>query len=180
VVAQAARTVDPVVRDTRGDGFGEGALNSIKNRIPGLSQSLPARRDVWGAPLKREGVGPNMVSPFPSSAARNDPLANEMLRVGAKIGVLPRKAGGRDLTPQEYSDYAAAAGEGTRSALLPLITSLEYRTASPVDRLKMIDKAKDAARKAAREKVFGAGPAASPPPRGFVIEPPPTGFVLDR
>lgn len=174
-VAQAARTFDPMVRDTRGQGFADTALASIKARVPGLSQSLPVRRDVWGNALEREALGPNMVSPFQLSTARNDPLTAEMLRIGAPFGVPPRD----DMTPQQYSDFLERAGVGTRNQLLPLIGSPEYAGMSLAQQLKRVDRIKTKARKDARLGMFGRSKAVAPPP-GYVIESPPPGFVLQQ
>src|SRR5262249_8367678 len=76
-VAQLARTGDPVLRDARG------LLDSLRARIPGMSQDLAPRRTLFGAPITREGaLGPDMVSPIAVSTAKNDPVMNEMTRLG--------------------------------------------------------------------------------------------------
>jgi hypothetical protein len=182
VVAQSARTFDPTVRDVRGESVGEAALAQIKSRLPVLSETLPAKRDVWGAPIRREALGPNIVSPFPLSTAKNDALTNELLRSGAKLAPPSRTVHGATLSPQQYSDYSAAAGQATRNALLPFVGSKEYRGLSEGERLKAIAKLKTMTRKDVRERMFGAdrNKGAPPPPPGFVIDPPPPGFVLDR
>ncbi|MFD1610853.1 hypothetical protein ACFSCW_03450 [Sphingomonas tabacisoli] len=182
VVAQVARTFDPTVRDTRGESFGGGVADSIKARLPILSESLPARRDVWGNALQREALGPNMVSPFPLSTARNEPLTSAMLQSGARIAPPSRTVHGVELNPQQYSDYAGAAGQATRTALFPFVTAPEFRGLPLEAQQKGIANLKDAARKGVRERMFGADKAkgAPPPPPGFIIDPPPAGFVLDR
>jgi hypothetical protein len=178
LVAQGARTFDPVVRDTRGDSFGGSVLDQIKARVPGLSDNLPARRDVFGQAIVRDSVGPNMLSPFSLSTARNDTLAAEMLRLGARIAPPSRTVGGVTLNPQAYSDYAGAAGQATRNALLPLIGSAEYQGLPGDQRAKALARLKDSARKSVREDMFGS--AVLPPPPGFSMDPPPPGFVLDH
>jgi hypothetical protein len=48
-LSQTAQALDPVVREART------VLDGIKARIPGLSQTLLPKRDVWGEPITREG-----------------------------------------------------------------------------------------------------------------------------
>jgi hypothetical protein len=182
VVAQTARTFDDQVRDTRGSGIADTALNTIRSRVPGLSESLPVRRDLWGNPLQREALGPNMVSPFQLSTARNDPLTAAVIHSGARIAPPSRTVHGLELSPQQYSDYAGAAGQATRNALAPFVLSPAFRGLPLEAQQKGIGRLKDAARKAAREGMFGPDKVkgAPPPPPGFLIDPPPAGFVLDR
>jgi hypothetical protein len=60
-VNQLAQAIDPMERDTRGDGIVDSAWRRIKSRIPGVSRSLPARLDAWGNEVRREGgVGPDI------------------------------------------------------------------------------------------------------------------------
>lgn len=182
VVAQSARTFDDQVRDTRGSGISDTALNTIRSRVPGLSEQLPVRRDVWGVPLRREALGPNMVSPFALSTARNDPLTAAVMQSGARIAPPSRTVQGLELSPQQYSDYAGAAGQATRNALAPFVLSPAFRGLPLEAQQKGIAKLKDAARKGVRERMFGADKvkSAPPPPPGFVIDPPPARFVVGR
>lgn len=62
-VRQAAQTKDGYYRDTRGSSSGEYALNSIKNAIPGLSETLPKKVDGFGKEQERQGAISNFLDP---------------------------------------------------------------------------------------------------------------------
>jgi len=67
-VAQYARTKDPYLREART------VLDKIRERVPGLRETLPVRRDVFGAPIKLEGaLGPDILSPIYQSYAGQEP-----------------------------------------------------------------------------------------------------------
>ena len=58
VIAQGARMMDPTVRDART------IVESIQSQIPGLSKSLPPRRNIWGQAVIQDGAfGPDVMSP---------------------------------------------------------------------------------------------------------------------
>jgi hypothetical protein len=58
---QAAQTVDPVIRETRGENQ---ITDKIKANVPFLSKTLPPKLDPLGKEQRRkEGVIPNLVSP---------------------------------------------------------------------------------------------------------------------
>ena len=60
--AQGERMIDPTVRDTLT------LMDQIKSQIPGLSQTLPPRRNVWGQTVMLSGAfGPDIISPIYSS-----------------------------------------------------------------------------------------------------------------
>lgn len=58
VVAQGERLMDPTVRDART------ILDQMVSQIPGLSSSLPPRRNIWGQAVIQDGAaGPDIISP---------------------------------------------------------------------------------------------------------------------
>lgn len=151
VVAQTARVTDPVMREARGP------IDRVKSRIPGLSMTLPPKRDVWGEVITSEGgVGPDIVSPFRISTAQNDPVAAELLRLEAGIGAVPRKVGGRQLSPMEYSQYQEVAGKLLRQDLVTRIADAGWAGLNDEQRGKAVDDAKARTRKEARGLLFVA------------------------
>ncbi|MGF7152229.1 hypothetical protein FHS96_005898 [Sphingomonas zeicaulis] len=88
IVAFGTRTIDPVQRDTLTP------LDYIKARIPGLSGTLPARRDVFGRPVELEGALVLTSSRRSRRRPRNDPLVREMLDINARFGKMPRRLRG--------------------------------------------------------------------------------------
>jgi endonuclease YncB( thermonuclease family) len=149
IVAQTARVADPVLREARGP------IDRVKSRIPGLSMSLPPKRNVWGEVITSEGgVGPDIVSPFRISTAKNDPIAAELLRLEAGIGAVPRKVAGRQLSPMEYSQFQEVAGKLLRQDLTSRISDAGWPGLSDEERAKAVDDAKAKARKEARGLLF--------------------------
>lgn len=178
IIAQTARTLDPVARKTNSP------LDAIKARIPGLSNSLMPMRNVWGQEIRSEGgLGPDFVSPIWTKTAKNDPLDAEMLAIGAVFGPLPRKVGGRDLSDTEYDQYQSLAGSMTEAEIRKAMMRPGWSRMSVDDRADEAEKIKTNVRKSARELLFGKlerkqvyHPAADLK----ALPPPPAGFVMDR
>lgn len=148
-VAQVARTIDPTMRETPDVG------SAIQARIPGMSAGLYPKRDVWGEPIVGEGgVGPDIVSPIWTSTAKDDPISQEALRVGATVS-MPRKG---DMTPDQFDRLQATAGPLARDWLSTLIESPDYQAMGSDDRAGEIEKTIAAARKAAKANVLGGDP----------------------
>lgn len=176
-VAQVARTIDPVARQTRSP------VDAIKARVPGLSDNLMPMRDVWGNEVVRDGgLGPDIVSPIWTSTAKNDPLNSEMLDVGARFGKPDRKVGGRKLTDQEFDRYEMLAGQLTQVELRKAMAGAGWAKMSKDDRQDAAEKIKREARKAARSLLFGGFKKnAKPDPTPVLAASPlPDGFVLDQ
>jgi hypothetical protein len=182
-VSQLARMIDPTARET--DGIAE----YVQSRIPGLSDNLLPKRDVWGQPIVNEGgVGPDIVSPIWTKKDRNDPITNEVLRVDGTIS----KPQSKGLTPEQYDRLQAAVGPVARAWLGQLFASPNYRAMGREDQAEEIRKVMTAARKAGKANILtgdpmpsalpvgrrGAAPAGLPP--GFQVDGLPPGFTLDR
>lgn len=179
-VAQVARTLDPTARET------PDALSYIQSRIPGLSDNLLPKRDVWGQPIVNEGgVGPDIISPIWTSTDRKDAITEEALRVGATISPPSRTVGGEKLSGPDYDRYQQVTGQLARRWVGDVINSPEYQAMPSDDQAEAIEKAMTAARKAARAHVLGGEPLATerPTKKGrrnapAVLPPIPEGFEL--
>jgi hypothetical protein len=177
-VAQATRIADPVQRDTAEASFGrtdipligpvvDKALGSIQARVPGLSDNLPAKRDVFGAEVRNEGgIGPDIASPIWTKDAKNDPIIAELMQMSAKVGRPSRRVAGRKLTPREYEQYQAVSGQYIREDLTSLMSDADWRGMDPEQRIKAVDKIRRDAREAAREELALDAP---PLPAGFEV-----------
>ena len=134
-VAQIERMIDPTVRQTRS------MLDGIRSRIPGYSEDLPPRRNLWGEPVVLTGaLGPDIVSPFYTSPRVESPVDEEMVRLGVGVPMPARifSDGGVsvDLTDDEWDRYVVLAGNeakdpetglGLKDFLTHLITTPEYK-----------------------------------------------------
>ena len=146
-LAQATRTIDPLVRDTQGYG------DKLKSRIPGYSQTLEARPNFWGEPIIMSGgLGPDIVSPIYSSFSNNDLVSNELVRLKYSPSMPQRSIDGVRIPPDLYNRFVKRAGKLAYSILEEYVVSNpEYRK---LDKLpstqvteikKVIDKTRAAA-----------------------------------
>lgn len=147
-VAQIARTVDPTLREA------EDVLDAVKARVPGLSKSLPAKRDVWGKPITGEGgVGPDIFSPVWISTAKNDPVNNALLDQGLTVPEFQR----RDMSPADYGRFREEAGAMTYNGVADLLASPGWSALPLDDRQDAIRSLTTKARKQAKIGMFGQG-----------------------
>lgn len=121
IVKDVAMATDPTVREM------ETPLDAIQSRIPGASQNLISKRDLWGRKINREG-GPigAMINPTTTSTATNDRVDNEMVRLGLHPGMPGKKIKGVELDPKEYGTYVEKAGERSRQFVERFINSDNY------------------------------------------------------
>ena len=147
-VAGVARAMDPTLRRR------ESISEAIQARIPGLSDDLLPRRDVFGDPVDLGNWGPDFLSPFWSSQQKDDPVIGEMLRIGKGVsapGKTYTEDGERiDYSPADYDRYHEIAGRLTYNRLLGLIGSGAYRNMGDDARRKAAKKAIREARETAR------------------------------
>lgn len=166
-IAQLARVSDPVLREAREP------LDRIRSRIPGLSQSLPPRRDVVGREMRSGGgLGPDIVSPIWTSTRENNPALNALLEAGIGISKPQRKIddpknkGKRiELTPEQYDSYQMLTGEIARPQIHELTRSREWDRMPFSDRQEAVRKLMTRARREARSTLMlGEGPRPAPKP----------------
>jgi hypothetical protein len=110
-VAQLERTLSPELNAT------QGILEKIQSRIPGYSDSLPPRRNIFGEPIVLSGgLGPDIMSPIYTSTVKNDPIAEEIVKQGTLLRMPLKNIGGVDLTTHQYDDYIKFySGENNRA-----------------------------------------------------------------
>lgn len=179
-VNQMARVNDPTLREARG------TMDRIRSRVPGLSETLPARRDVFGEAVQSEGgVGPDIVSPIWTRTAKNDPTIKALLADGIGISDPDRTytSGGKriDWTPEQYSELKRRAGEFAKPRLDTLVRGPGWKALTIDDREDAVRDVMKKARAQARAAIL-VGDAATTPtlPAGFTMEaapPLPPGFT---
>ncbi len=181
VSAHAAKAIDPVARETKASSevvdifrIPEASLNVIRSRIPGLSDELPARVDVWGQDITNEmGGAESFVSPFYRRTPKNDPLAKEFLDAGASLGkprqiVSDGEGGERRLTQTEHREYQRLAGRYIRDDLATARTDPEWQDLTPGERKRVLKRITARAREDARADLGFDASAPSDLPPGFV------------
>jgi len=110
LTAQIERTVDPTLRAAYD------LMDEIKARTPGLSDSLPPRRNLYGEPIVLQGgLGWDFVSPIYSSTRKFDYVDNEIVENEVNV-TMPRRSIGTgnfsiELNADEYDRYVVLAGK---------------------------------------------------------------------
>lgn len=110
LVANIERYFDPTMRATYT------LMDEIIARTPGLSDSLPPRRNVWGEPIVLEGgLGWDFVSPIYSSTIKPGIVDSEIIDNEMNL-TMPRRLIGSgnftiELNLEEYDRYVVLAGK---------------------------------------------------------------------
>ena len=165
----AARAVrqqtDPVFREV------DSVMDAWKNTIPGLSSSLPTRRNYIGEPIANEAV--TLLSPFATSSDKDDPVLNELYRLqtqGAiKFGKQSKTIteGGKriqlngenyDALQERTSSTLEIQGRTQRQALTELMSSSKYLDASDEDQGLAVERLIRKYRRAATTEVKSTRP----------------------
>jgi len=129
-VANIERTLSPELSATYT------FLDKIKSRIPGYSDDLPPRRNIFGEPVVLEGgIGPDIMSPIYTSTAKDDPVADEMVRQQVAVGMPRRVIKNVELDAQQYDRYVLLysgieAQTSLKDQLRTMFNSREYKNAS--------------------------------------------------
>lgn len=150
-VGQFTRAMsDPVLREVRTN------IDAIRSRIPGYSQTLPPKRNVWGEPVLLDGgLGPDIVSPIYERRIIPDFTSEEAWRVKAEFSVPGIKLGGLELTPQELDGYRAETGRLAKR-LVDSLVQAPYWSAIPTPLQKdLMEREYLVAKSAARTKLLG-------------------------
>lgn len=99
-VAAVERTLSPELEATYG------IIDKLKSRIPGFSDDLPPRRNIFGEPIVLSGgLGPDIMSPIYTSKEKNDPVADEIVAQQTLLRMPRNNINGVDLSPQQYDRY---------------------------------------------------------------------------
>jgi hypothetical protein len=152
-VAQIARTNDPYLRKANG------IIDQIKSRIPGLRETLPKQRDVFGQPIKLQGgVGPDILSPVYESSETGDKVAAELLRLGVHPGAPGKTIAKHELTPKERERYSEVFGKLLRQFVKVRMSRADWRQLPDERKIELIDDAINDARKYSRQMMIAQNP----------------------
>lgn len=126
----------------------------VQAKIPGLSQELRPKRDIWGRPVVRsENPLLAFISPLAISSDKDDAVAEEIVRVRANIGGVGNKIGSIELNSEMEDLYAERAGQLARYRVERLVKGARYRRATDEDKAELIRGEFAEARKRARDIV---------------------------
>jgi hypothetical protein len=136
---------DPVIRDVRN------LMDAWQNKIPGMSASLPAKRNIFGEVIKYSpGAAPEAFGRFGEvfSPARlehitNDIVFNELLNIEYYPSMPKRTIQGVDINPEQY-EYMMAQHQlpaiNTKQRILQIIQSPEYKKSPKYFKKEMLKK----------------------------------------
>ena len=112
---------------------------------------LQPRIDIFGEPIVREGAfGPDILSPVYMSTNRNDPVANELVRLNYAPGFTRRQIRGVELEPDEYRELQQRGGKEFKRRLKRLMPNKTWPRMPDELRLDQVKKARRNAFKSAR------------------------------
>lgn len=156
ITGAAARAIDPVARDTKGDGYFDTIRKKVMAQTPGLSQTLPAKRGLFGDEVKAEGgAAERFLTPAPTRTEKDDPVAKAVYESGARFDLPKREVQGGRLSDEDYAAYQDLSGQKFIDAMKDTLADPEWLTMSRGEQRKVIEKAKNRSRKEARGELFG-------------------------
>lgn len=134
--AQLARAADPTQRRP-------GSLGDVfKSRVPGLRDEVLPVRDIWGEPLREQGLfdgtgqlaefAERALSPIDIRRPAADPASREVARLGAAPQAPARTLElAREkiaLSPEQWDAYVRDSGRAAKERVTRLVTAPGYRT----------------------------------------------------
>jgi len=144
-VSSLAQATDKTLRKTNGP------TDVIQSRIPGQSEKLMPKRDIWGQEIERQGSPTErFISPIAVSSVQNDSVDKELLRLKLAPGQPDESIKDVKLTPEEYDQYSKNAGIRAKEMVQAAIQSNEYQAMSDDDRKDELTKTINRARQIER------------------------------
>lgn len=143
---QLARAADPTLRitetapgdpnliqgiDEKTSVYLQEVLNEFRSRVPGFSEDLPLRRDLWGKEIDRAsgyGMAFDLLSPIYASVEKPDAIEEILIDNEIPVSHVGREIQGVKLTGQEYSEYARMAGELLRPQIEALFANPNFQS----------------------------------------------------
>lgn len=157
-VAAIERQVDPTVRAANG------YLDTIKARIPGYSDDLPPRRNIFGQPIVLQGgIGPDIMSPVYTSKVVKDSVIDEIVMQEVPLSMPKRVINDNELSPQQYDrlilltsgqDLRAFRGVDLKSRFSQVFSTSSYNRLSADQKQESIKEVLRDYKEAARDQLM--------------------------
>jgi hypothetical protein len=176
VLGKAARTIDPVRRDTSATNkdsvlpaFVQKAINRNLAKIPFVSKTLPAYVDAWGREQVDESLAlrlfENFFSPGYISKKETTAVEEELMRLyraNSDRSVLPSLARSSfydngtqyTLTSEQFSQFKKTQGQTAYRLLEEAVSSETYKSLSDEGKAKVVSDIYEYAREKAKEEYF--------------------------
>ena len=173
VIPNALRGIAQGLDDTErnaysSDNVWQQAVDNAKASIPGLRETLPAKTDVWGNPIKNEGGVRNFlnrnVNPGNITTYKTDAVSSEVEKISDATGnslypdrTAPRsvKVDGESisLTFEQRSMYQKAYGDAYSAAVTALMNDKNYKSMPDSMKAEILKQAKDVAAESAKDNL---------------------------
>lgn len=173
VIPNALRGIAQGLDDTErnaysSDNVWQQAVDNAKASIPGLRETLPAKTDVWGNPVKNEGGVRNFmnrnINPGNITTYKTDAVSSEIEKISDATGnslypdrTAPRsvKVDGESvsLTFEQRSIYQKAYGDAYSAAVTALMNDKNYKSMPDSMKAEILKQAKDVAVESAKDKL---------------------------
>lgn len=173
VIPNALRGIAQGLDDTErnaysSDNVWQQAVDNAKASIPGLRETLPAKTDVWGNPVKNEGGVRNFmnrnINPGNITTYKTDAVSSEIEKISDATGnslypdrTAPRsvKVDGESvsLTFEQRSIYQKAYGDAYSAAVTALMNDKNYKSMPGSMKAEILKQAKDVAAESAKDKL---------------------------
>lgn len=173
VIPNALRGIAQGLDDTErnaysSDNVWQQAVDNAKSSIPGLRETLPAKTDVWGNPVKNEGGVRNFmnrnINPGNITTYKTDAVSSEIEKISDATGnslypdrTAPRsvKVDGESvsLTFEQRSIYQKAYGDAYSAAVTALMNDKNYKSMPDSMKAEILKQAKDVAAESAKDKL---------------------------
>ncbi len=152
-LAQIDRASDPFSRQART------VVDSIKQKVPGLSETLFPRRDIWGDPLPNHDalVAAGLTAIYEQRVSR-DPVNISLAQMGIGISPVERRIRNVALTEQQYDDFARIAGRMAKQRLDVIVRSPDWQQWPVGVRADVVKEVVRQSRETARNMMFMKSP----------------------
>lgn len=181
-IKQINDVTDNTARETYDPNKLTQSLNQVKAKIPGLSQTLPARADIYGQTDERYQDGSNnafnvFLNPAFVSKLKSDPTGDEVIRLYQDAGetqqspqTAPKKVtitqrGQKvklQLSGQQLVDYQRYIGQGSKKILDSVVQMKPYQRLSDEGKASLMAALITDINTAAKIKLFGHRPTRRP------------------
>lgn len=152
-LAQSARRQDPYMRETRT------VIDAIKARVPGYSETLPPKIDIWGEPMpNQEALGGKGVTGIYVKKMNEDPVNKALLALNITPGAVDKKIRNVELTPEQYEFYARTAGRMTKMRLDVIVNSPDWQNWPPEAKVSVLQGVISGCRETARGATMAKWP----------------------
>ena len=150
------------------DNVWQQAVDNAKASIPGLRETLPAKTDVWGNPVKNDGGIRNFmnrnINPGNITTYKTDAVSSEIEKISEATGesLYPDRTAPRSLkvdgeavslTFEQRSMYQKAYGDAYSAAVTSLMNDKNYKAMPDSMKAEILQQAKDTATEHARDSL---------------------------